>query len=168
MRYRLKLHCTVTCHADNGLQASRNPIVFLCQSNGSFQCYCREYDGAECGSRTAAAPNPRQRAKAEAALPPLRTLLTLRRGGSLQTQSIAKRRLAEQPHGGRQSLCTRRDLPDSNLWSGRLGGRTGAPAISNVQIRAVRRQRRGVELSGRAASVSRHCRHKRSPRQPWR
>ena len=81
VRYRLKLHCAVTCHADNGLQASRNPIVFLWQSNDSFQCYRREYDGAECGSRTAAASTRAKEPKAEVALPPLWTLLMLRRVG---------------------------------------------------------------------------------------
>ena len=77
-----------------------------------------EYAGAKCGSRTAAAPDCAKESKVEAALRPLWTLFTLRRGC---VGAYSQRR-----HPG-----TRVDPPGSDLWSG------GSCCISMLSTRTI-------------------------------
>ena len=63
-----------------------------------------------------------------------------------------------------QHSGTRRDLPESDLCSGKSGCTAMIPTSSNVQTRAARRQRRRVGLTRAKRSGRRHCRL--SPRSP--
>ena len=95
-----------------------------------------EYVGAKCGSRTAAAPDCAKESNVEAALPPLWTLFTLRRGwGGAGSQ--------------RRRPGTRKDLTGSDLWPVRSGCIAMLPTRSNVQTRAALK-RRGVGLRARS------------------
>ena len=103
-----------------------------------WPCYAfrGKYAGAKCGSRTAAAPDCAKESNVEAALRPLWTLFTLRRGyvgAYTRRPQAAKNRVDTRgavwkPHCGWPggSCCiaiistrTIGDLPDSDLWSGR-------------------------------------------------
>ena len=97
-----------------------------------------------CGSRTAAAPDCAKESNVEAALPPLWTLFTLRRG---YVCAYTRRR-----HPG-----TRVDPPGSNLWPGGSGCIAMLSTRTIVQTRAAPK-RRGVGLQRAKRRGSRHCR----------
>ena len=64
-------------------------LVLFCAGVLALRRFPREYVGAKCGSRTAAAPDCAKESNLEAALPPLWTLFTLRRGwGGVDSQFL--------------------------------------------------------------------------------
>ena len=63
-----------------GTGLAARPLCVFARANWLCESFRREYVGAKCGSRTAAAPDCAKESNVEAALPPLWTLFTLRRG----------------------------------------------------------------------------------------
>ena len=114
---------------DAGLRGlAARPMCAFTQALWPCYAFRGEYAGAKCGSRTAAAPDCAKESNVEAALRPLWTLFTLRRG----CLSVYTRR-----HPG-----TRVDPTGSNLWPGGSGCTEMIPIRSIVQTRAAPKRRR--------------------------
>ena len=116
--------------------ADSQRLRIFAQPHWPCNAFRGEYAGAKCGSRTAAAPDCAKESNVGAALRPLWTLLTLRRGyvgaytrrPQAAKNRVDTRRAVWKPHCGWPggscciaiiSIRTIGDLPDSDLWSGR-------------------------------------------------